>query len=382
MIDLVYIHAGGGHYAAAKAIKERLSVLSPSAVVNLIDLQHPDLLGKLDIASHSLGMSAVDIYNAMIKANLSWLDPLYLALSRFNIHVLRDRGEVILRDFWMKRRTSLVVSLVPLFNEVMINALKNGVPYTKHLTVMTDFYDIWPGYWLGHSTQYCLVPTEEAWAQAKALGLRGPSLRRMHGVVLSPSFYSKPKVCKKEQLRSLNLDPSLPTLLMLFGGYGSNLMLSIAKRLDKCNKRLQMICICGNNPYLAKELQKLKIKNRIATVGFTDNVPKYMSISDIFVGKPGPGSLAEAAQMRLPIITCINRTTLVQERANARWVEGGGYGLVLSRWKSINRAVDALSDPLRLSMVRESLSKHENNGLEDAASYILDLAKENTGDLS
>ena len=40
--------------------------------------------------------------------------------------------------------------------------------------------------------------------------------------------------------------------LVLFGGYGSKVMLEIAERLDRSKLDLQLIFICGRNEKLAK----------------------------------------------------------------------------------------------------------------------------------
>ena len=45
-----------------------------------------------------------------------------------------------------------------------------------------------------------------------------------------------------------------------------------------------------------------------------------MWLSDFFIGKPGPGSISEAIQMKLPVIIERNSWTLPQERYNADWV--------------------------------------------------------------
>ena len=46
-----------------------------------------------------------------------------------------------------------------------------------------------------------------------------------------------------------------------------------------------------------------------------------MQLSDFFIGKPGPGSISEAMQQRLPVIVVRNAWTMPQERYNTEWVE-------------------------------------------------------------
>ncbi len=63
-------------------------------------------------------------------------------------------------------------------------------------------------------------------------------------------------------------------------------------------------------------------------VGFTPEVKRFMQLADFFIGKPGPGSLSEAVQQGLPIITVRNAATMPQERYNTEWVRENQLGLI------------------------------------------------------
>ena len=123
----------------------------------------------------------------------------------------------------------------------------------------------------------------------------------------------------------LGLDPTRPTGLVLFGGQGSGVMLEIARRLADT----QLIFICGRNEKLAERLQGAPPKAPRFIEGFTQEMPYYMSLSDFFIGKPGPGSISEAVAMKLPVIVERNAWTLPQERYNADWVREQHAGMVV-----------------------------------------------------
>jgi len=76
---------------------------------------------------------------------------------------------------------------------------------------------------------------------------------------------------------------------------------------------------------------------------FTPDIARYMQLADFFIGKPGPGSLSEAVQMRLPVIVVRNRWTLPQERYNAQWVREQALGLVCASFAKVEKAVDELT---------------------------------------
>jgi 1,2-diacylglycerol 3-beta-galactosyltransferase len=97
--------------------------------------------------------------------------------------------------------------------------------------------------------------------------------------------------------------------------------------------------------------------------GFTREVPYYMHLSDFFIGKPGPGSLSEALQMKLPVIIERNARTLPQERFNTEWVRENHYGIVLRSFRHIARAVEQLLDPQFYAECRAHAAALENRAV-------------------
>ena len=73
--------------------------------------------------------------------------------------------------------------------------------------------------------------------------------------------------------------------------------------------------------------------------GFTRDVPYYMSLADLFIGKPGPGRSARRLAMRLPVIVERNARTLAQERYNADWIVEQRVGLVVNDFANVAAAV-------------------------------------------
>ena len=115
-------------------------------------------------------------------------------------------------------------------------------------------------------------------------------------------------------------------------------MLEIARRLTD----VQLILICGRNQRLADELRRMPSRAPRFVEGFTSEIPYYMHLSDFFIGKPGPGSISEAVQMKLPVIVERNAWTLTQERYNADWVREKKAGLVVKNFREIRESVAEL----------------------------------------
>lgn len=374
LIELIYFRAGDGHISTAKALRKVLSEKSPTAQVKLVDLQAPSLLGSLDVFGRVTGITGVEIYNRMLRHDLTALDPLYLALTQLNIRLKFSEAVKILRNFWAERQPDLVVSLVPLFNGVILEGLEEALPTSRSLTILTDLCEVGPNYWLEKRSRYVLVPTARAMQQAEEIGLRPPQLRQSSGLVLRPEFYNLPPLNRDAELKILGLNAEYPTLLLFFGGNGSKVMKSILKQLNELGCLMQVICLCGRNIHLKAELEGLETDYPLATIGYSERVSYYMQLADIFIGKPGNISVAEAVHMGLPVITVQNSKTLIQERYTGNWVKDHDYGLVLGCWQDIRDAVSRLTKPGELDRFRYSMKGNKNYGLYEATNFILELA--------
>ena len=100
-----------------------------------------------------------------------------------------------------------------------------------------------------------------------------------------------------------------------------------------------------------------------------------MQLADFFIGKPGPGSLSEAVQQGLPVITFRNAWTMPQERYNTEWVVENGLGLVIRSMRGLRAAVhDMLA---RLDSFRDQVQGMDNRAifeLPELLARILDDA--------
>jgi 1,2-diacylglycerol 3-beta-galactosyltransferase len=214
----------------------------------------------------------------------------------------------------------MVVSLVPNFNRALFRSLELALPGVPFVTVLTDLADCPPHFWIERQPQYLICGTQRAMEQAAAMGYGSSQVFRTSGMILRPQFYDAPDFDRVQERGRLGLRPDLPVALVLFGGQGSNVMYSIAERLGNSLLDLQLILICGRNAKLRERLKRLHSRNIILVEGFTKEIPRYMRLADFFIGKPGPGSISEAIQMKLPVIVERNAWTLPQERYNTDWV--------------------------------------------------------------
>jgi UDP-N-acetylglucosamine:LPS N-acetylglucosamine transferase len=333
-IDLVYFNAGGGHRAAAMALQEVMHEQRRPWNVRLVNLTEAlDPAGRFRRAT---GMDPEDLYNKRLARG--WTLGLAQELKLLQGVIRLAHGSLVrtLQRHWASTEPDLVVSLIPNFNRALYESLAGALPGVPYVTVLTDMADHPPHFWIEPGQpQHLVCGTARAVAQARAAGYRDAQISLTSGMILRPAFHRPLEVDRERELVALGLDPSRPTGLVMFGGQGSMQMAKIARLLGEH----QLILMCGHNQPLADRLRRLQRAAPHAVVGFTAEVGRHMKLADWFIGKPGPGSLGEAVQMGLPVITFSNAWTMPQERFNTRWVTEQGVGRVLRSMKALPAAV-------------------------------------------
>ena len=335
-IDFIYFDAGGGHRAAATALKAVIDEQKRPWDIRLVNLQ--GILGPLDVFRKVTGLELQEIYNQMLARGWTLGSAQGLKFMHGVIRMYHRPAVRMLEKYWKTARPDLVVSLVPNFNRALFESAHRALPSVPYVTILTDLADYPPHFWMEKQEQYLICGSDKAVAQARALGFTDDRIFRASGMILRPGFYQPVTADRAAERRKLGLDPERPAGLVLFGGQGSKVMLEIAERLPDT----QLILICGKNPGLAEKLKSMPAAAPRFIEGFTSEIPYYMSLADFFIGKPGPGSISEAVAMGLPVIVERNIWTLPQERYNADWVIERNAGLVLPNFRGVGGAVEQL----------------------------------------
>jgi hypothetical protein len=339
-VDFIYFDAGGGHRAAATALKavidEQRRPQGDEWDVRMVNLQK--ILGPLDVFRKVTGLELQEIYNQMLARGWTLGSAQGLKFMHGVIRLYHRPAVRMLEKYWAAERPDLVVSLVPNFNKALFESVRSTLPGVPYVTILTDIADYPPHFWMEQQDQFLICGSDKAVAQARALGYTDDRTFRASGMILRPTFYQPVTIDRVAERKKLGLDPERPTGLVLFGGQGSKVMLEIAERLSD----IQLILICGKNAGLAARLRALPLKAPRYVEGFTSEIPYYMSLADFFIGKPGPGSISEAVAMGLPVIVERNIWTLPQERYNADWVLERSAGMVVGNFRGIGGAVTGM----------------------------------------
>ena len=352
-IDLVYFNAGGGHRASALALQQVIAEQRRPWAVRLVNLF--EVLDRQGSFRKLTGVDPEAIYNRRLARGWTLGLAQELKLLQGLIRLCHGTLRRTLEQHWLATEPDLVVSLVPNFNRALGESVGATLPGVPFVTVMTDM------------GQHVVCGTPHAAAQALAAGQGAQQVSLSSGMMIRPDFYRVPAVDRDAGRAALGLDPSRPTGIVMFGGQGSMQMARIAALLPD----VQLVQLCGHNEALAKKLRAMRRPAAQAVIGFTTEVPRHLALGDFFIGKPGPGCIAEALQMGLPVISFDNAWTMPQERYNARWLREQGLGLVLPSLRGLPDAVGHLTQ--HLPAFRQRVRAQENRAIHEVPEILARL---------
>ena len=370
-LDFIFFDAGGGHRAAATALRQVCEQQQRPFEIRMVNLQ--ELLDSIDVFRKVTGLRLQDVYNVLLKKGWTLGSRQLLAGMHGVIRLFHGRQVKALEKFWKTSRPDMVVSLVPNFNRALAESLRHVQPETPLVTILTDLADFPPHFWMEKQDQHFICGSDRAVEQALAMEHPREKIHQVSGMILNPRFYEIPALApqvRAAEREKLGFDSELPVGLVLFGGQGAAVMLEIAQSL--ANRQLLMIC--GHNQSLQEKLSSMPHSAPMFIEGFTREIPRYMQLADYFIGKPGPGSISEAVAMHLPVIVEQNAFTLPQERYNAEWVREQGVGIVLPNFRGIARAIDELLEPANYARFRTATERLHNRAVYEIPEILENLA--------
>jgi 1,2-diacylglycerol 3-beta-galactosyltransferase len=341
-VHVVFHDGGGGHRNAAVALQTIISQQKHDWQVELIQFQN--LTDQLDVLRKLTGIRIQQQYNILLQNGWTLGSTYLLRVLQTTIRLFHRPLVRLLESFWREHPADLLVSVIPHFNRQICESWTNVYRGRPFVTLITDLADFPPRFWIEPiSKQYVIAGTEKAAEQARALGHDDTHIFRTSGMILRPDFYGSETYDAGELRRQMGLRPDFATAIVLFGGHGSKVMIDITERLGAANLKL-------------------------------------MYAADFLIGKPGPGSIAEAMVRKLPVLIECNAWTLPQERYNAEWVKEKRVGIVLKSFQEVVAGVRQMLDPANLAEFRKNVAAQENRAIFEIPEILARLLGETADD--
>jgi hypothetical protein len=374
-VHILFHDAGGGHRNAAVALKAVIEQQHRPWKVELVQFQ--ELTDRLDVLRRMTGIRIQEQYNKLLQNGWTLGAVYLLRLLQFTIRVFHDPMVTLLEKFWRENPADLLISVIPHFNQEIAESWTRTYPGRPFVTIITDLADYPPRFWIESiPEQHVIAGTKRAAEQARALGHDDSHIFQTSGMILRPDFYAPDNTDPLAIRSELGLKSDITTAIVLFGGHGSKVMYEITERLDDAKAPVQLILICGRNEELAAKLQAKKWSMPLHVIGFTKEVHRLMRAADFLIGKPGPGSIAEAIARKLPVLIECNAWTLPQERYNAEWVVERQVGIVLKSFRQVVSGVEQMMEPGRLAKFKANVAALNNQAVFEIPEILSKLLGE------
>jgi processive 1,2-diacylglycerol beta-glucosyltransferase len=343
--------AGTGHVRAAAALEKVFRQRPEVGAVRNIDALRftnrlfRDFYSKLYIQLVQRAPTILGIvYNSMDEP---WkTDRMRLMLDRLNTGPLER--------FIAKFKPDITVCTHFLPAEIISYLISKGKLDARLSIVVTDL-DV-HAMWLCRTFHRYFVALEESKIHLQVLGLPGDHIT-VSGIPIDPAFGQREN---RDELRlKAGFDTQHPLFLISGGALGVSPAAGVLEALSRLRHPAQAIVICGKNTEMQAAMEKqardVEAANpglTIRVMGYTDEMHRWMHMSDLFIGKPGGLTTAEALACGLPMI--IVAPIPGQEERNSDHLLEKGIALKCNEFTTLAYKIDGLLDqPAVLQSMRE-----------------------------
>ncbi len=357
-ILIFYASYGGGHLNAAKSIYEYLENNYKNQNIDV------ELIDCMKYINKTIEKMSTKAYNEMAKkAPWAW-GKIYSDSQKGPLAHISSRSNKIMAIKLLKllreKQPDLIISTHP-FGSQMCSYLKRKNKTSATIaTIMTDFapHDQWlVGY---EHTDYYFVAHENMKNYLQEKGITASKIFTT-GIPLSNRFLQN--FNKEKIYNELNLQPNKKTVIFFGGGefgLGKSRTVEIFENFIKYCENMQIIAISGKNEKMRLAFEnvicKYQKKDSVRILEYTNQVPEFMSISDLVVTKPGGLTTTESLASHLPMI--IINPIPGQEEENAQFLVDNGIAIWIKKQDNVKEILENLfSQSELLKTMKENTNK-------------------------
>ena len=359
---ILTVSAGEGHNSMSRAISNYLKDTYNDVEIKQVDLYKD---GEKTRKKKRANWMVNDGYFTLVKYAIKFANSNFERLKVRNI----NKKATTLRGNFIKPAFADIEKVVDEFKPdavfcahtfagiIMTDLRKKGNENAKKarvVTVVSD-YDVAPYTELLTEVDFVVTPSDDFDDVLKAKGF-DLKKRITLGIPVQTKFSKH--IDKIEARKELGIDEKKKTIMLMSGGVGFGNIAKLVLNLNKCKTDFQIVCVCGRNAKLKKNLEELKAKGKIKKdiyiFGFVNNVDVIMSAADVLIGKIGGVGIAEAFNKHLPIIA--NKKLPFQEYDNMVYLKARNACEYISKNSEAYKVVDNFfQDEDKLKTMREQM---------------------------
>lgn len=363
---LMYITRVSGHRQATLAIQKALKTLNPEILaptVNGFGYTYPVLEKVVNKA-----------YMSVIKTTPKVWDYMYdnpkIVKNSSNIKNFLHKTSYKKIERLFKRHKPDAVVCTQAFPCGMVADFKRTYNLNfKIFGVLTDFSP--HSYWINEGVDYYIVPSLDAKERFIKKGIN-PDIIKVYGIPIKSKFANQLDCLPIAQ--QLNLNPNIPTILIMGGGQGLGPIKGTVKSLLKIKTNFQLVVLAGTNKKILKKLEKYarESQRKIIIYQFSNKVDELMELATLIITKPGGITSSESLAKGLPMV--IVDPIPGQEMRNTDFLIKKGIAVRIDQTSDVGEEIELLlKSPERLSVMRKKAYENAKpHAALDIAKLILD----------
>jgi processive 1,2-diacylglycerol beta-glucosyltransferase len=267
--------------------------------------------------------------------------------------------EKLVHKYLKKEKPDVAISVIPLMNHGILRAAR-----TMNIPFILQTLDLNPKYWANGLTKtdcsydnfIYAIPFEDSHLKKATHKRKIPRKKLVvSGYPVQSSFLKEYNV--EELRKKYGVAAGKKVVMLMMGGVGSSAITTYARRIMKMNLPIHLFICLGKSAHLLPEIKQLRKSPSITYTVFTytNEIPQLMAASDLIITKAGANSVAEALQMKLPML--LDKTSIFDlERKNIDFATKHQFGEAIKSYRDIDKLLKKyLTNDRLLNRIRENI---------------------------
>ncbi len=370
---IAFSDTGGGHRAAASAIRDALARSRPDVDTTLID--------PFALCPRWPFRQLSRAYPVVIeRAPWMWSSGFALTNTPRRAAFAERLAWPVMRPTFLEIASAHTPDVIVSTHPLLTAPLRRVFPETPIVVVVTDLIS---GHvsWYNPGADLTIVPTVAARDRAVACTVDRERLVVM-GVPVSQQFIAVPGE-KSALQQQLGWATCKPTILLAGGAEGIGPLEALSAAIDRAHLPCDIAIVAGRNTALAARLRARRWQGTVHVYDFVTNFAELVRAASVLVTKAGPGTISEACASGCPVI--LSGAIPGQETGNVDFVTRGRAGIWAPSPLAVTAALhawmvgrDAPAALRRASSAALRLARPDS--AQDIATRVLQLAHAATSD--